>query len=298
MKLIQPITITDSVLVSSNVPEADFPVYNAGTTFNLNDQVIVTTGSHKIYKSLVPSNVGNPVTDNTKWAFVSATNRWKLHDQYANTQTTNAVSIVNSYQMVGRCNSVALANVDANTIIVKVTDPLAGGVVYNNTRNLTSYSGITDWYGYFFEPIKRDTGATFLDLPITSNATIDITISAPSGAAKVGVLLLGNFKDLGSTEVGAKVGIDSFSTKTVDAFGNISVVPRAFRKKGEFTFLLPNSYIDELHLTLTGYRDTPIYYIGDDNIEATKIYGFYKDFSITIPYPTYSMCSLYVEGLT
>lgn len=298
MKLIQPITITDSVLVSSNVPETDFPVYNAGTTYNLNDQVIVTTGSHKIYKSLVASNVGNPVTDITKWAFVSATNRWKLHDQYANSQTVNSTSIVNSYQMVGRCNSVALTNVDANTINVKVTDPLAGGVVYNNTRNLTSYSGITDWYGYFFEPIKRDTGATFLDLPITNNATIDITVSAPSGTAKVGVLLLGNFKDLGSTEVNPKIGIDSFSTKTIDAFGNISVVPRAFRKKGEFTFLLPNSFIDELHSTLTGYRDTPIYYIGDDNIEATKIYGFYKDFSITIPYPTYSMCSLYVEGLT
>lgn len=298
MKLIAPYTITDATLISSNVPENDFPVYNSGTTYNLNDQVIVTTGSHKIYKSLVASNVGNPVTDTTKWSFVSSTNRWKLHDQYVQTQTTNAVSITNSYQMSGRCNSVAFLNVDANTIEVKVTDPLAGGVVYDKTKNLTSYSGITDWYGYFFEPIKRDTGATFLDLPITNNATIDIIVSAPSGTAKVGGLLLGNFKDLGSTEVGAKVGIDSFSTKTVDAFGNISIVPRAFRKKGEFTFLLPNSYIDELHIMLTGYRDTPIYYMGDDNIEATKIYGFYKDFSITIPYPTYSMCSLYVEGLT
>lgn len=298
MKLIQPYTITDATLISSNVPETDFPVYNSGTTYNIGDQVIVTTGVHKIYKSLTASNVGhNPVTDTVNWSFVSATNRWKLHDQYVQSQTTNPTSIVNVYQMSGRCNSVAFLNVDANSLSIVVNDPL-DGIVYNKTSSLTSYSGIDNWYSYFFEPIKRDTGKSFVDLPITNNAQITITISAPSGTAKIGGLLLGNFKDLGSTEVGAKVGIDSFSTKTVDAFGNISIVPRTFRKKGEFTFMLPNNYIDELHVLLTGYRDTPIYYIGDDNIEATKIYGFYRDFSITIPYPTYSMCSLYVEGLT
>lgn len=296
MKLIQPTPITDAIFVSSNVLENDYSVYDAVTSYNVDDMVISTT-SHKVYKSLVASNVGNPLTDNTKWNFISATNKWKLHDTYIQSQTINAGSIVNRYSITGRCNSVALMNVDGNSITVKMTTT-AEGVVYNKTKSLTSFSGINNWYSYFFEPIRRDTGATFIDLPSYAGTTVEVTITGVSGYAKIGALILGNFKDLGSTEVGAKVGIDSFSTKTVDAFGNISIVPRTFRKKGEFTFMLPNNFIDELHLLLTGYRDTPIYYMGDDNLEATKIYGFYRDFSITIPYPTYSMCSLYVEGLT
>ena len=59
--------MTDAIFTSSNVTEADYGVYSAATTYALNAYVIVTTGVHKIYQSLVASNLGNAVTDITKW---------------------------------------------------------------------------------------------------------------------------------------------------------------------------------------------------------------------------------------
>lgn len=53
MKIVQPITVTDSILVSSNVPENEYPAYSGTKVYKLNDTVqVVSTNVHKVYKSL------------------------------------------------------------------------------------------------------------------------------------------------------------------------------------------------------------------------------------------------------
>ena len=41
MQLIKPVTVTDTVLVSSNVPENDYAEWAVGTTYDTGDRVIV-----------------------------------------------------------------------------------------------------------------------------------------------------------------------------------------------------------------------------------------------------------------
>jgi len=41
MKIIRPLAITDAVLISSNVPENDYPPYAPGTTYALGTRVVV-----------------------------------------------------------------------------------------------------------------------------------------------------------------------------------------------------------------------------------------------------------------
>ena len=57
--VVRPTPINDANFVSSNVPENDFPEFASGTTYALGARVIVTTGYHRIYESLVASNTGN-----------------------------------------------------------------------------------------------------------------------------------------------------------------------------------------------------------------------------------------------
>ena len=45
-------------------------------------------------------------------------------------------------------------------------------------------------------------------------------------------------------------------------------------------------------------RATPVLWIGSESFESLTVYGFYKEFSIDIAYPTVSYCSLTIEGLT
>ncbi len=51
MKLIAPVVMTDAMLVSSTVPEADYPVWSASLVYGVGTRVIVLA-THKIYESL------------------------------------------------------------------------------------------------------------------------------------------------------------------------------------------------------------------------------------------------------
>ena len=179
MKIIRPVTINDSTLTSSNIPETDYAEWSSGTTYALGDYVryTATANVHRIYQSLVGSNLANnPYTgDGTKWLRIGATNRWKMFDASVQSQASLASVIDVVLNALGRIDSVILLNVSCATARVKQIDAVAG-VVYDITVSMISPSGITDWYSYFFEPIVRKTDVAFTDLLPYNNSTIEIHI--------------------------------------------------------------------------------------------------------------------------
>lgn len=61
MHIIEPITITDSILTACNVPENDEQEWSAGTSYSIGDAVMVTTSKaniHKAYEALVGQTAG------------------------------------------------------------------------------------------------------------------------------------------------------------------------------------------------------------------------------------------------
>lgn len=304
MKIIPPIIMTDAIFTSSNVTEPSTGAaveiaWVSGTTYAIGDvRSYSTTNSHRIYKRLTASaGTITPLLDGTNWLDIGSNNKWNMHDQSVQSQTINAISIANSYAIVGRCNSVGFLNMDCASVTVSMVDS-NDGTVYNKTISMVSDSGINNWYSYFTEPIVRKTDYVLTDLPAYANATVNVTISAPAGTAKCGAVILGIFKDVGATQYGTKVGITSYDVKTQDAFGNYTVTKRGYRKTGDFTLMVPGSYTDQLQIFLTNLRSTPTLYIGSDSYASTIIYGFFGDFSQTIPYPTMSLCTINIQGLT
>jgi hypothetical protein len=296
MKIVRPAAITDSVLVSSNVPETDHAAYNAATTYALGDKVIVAA-EHRIYESLQSANTGNtPSTSPTWWLDLGATNRWRMFDSRINAVTSQTGSIEVSLQVADRINALSLLNLSATSVQVEMTDAV-DGLVYDRTFSTISDSGITDWYAWFFEPIAPITELVVTDLPNYYGATITVTITAASGFASIGELIVGSYRELGDTQYGVQLGIQDYSIKSIDAWGEYSIVERAYRKTALFEIWLPNGGIGEAQRLLAEYRATPVLYIGSDEYNSTAILGFYKDFTINITYPTVSVFSLTVEGL-
>jgi hypothetical protein len=298
MKIITPVTIKDVNLVSSNVPENDYPLYSFVGNYSKNQYVMyIATDVHEIYQSLVDSNQQNAITDTTKWLKIGPTNRWKIHDQTLQTQTVNNGSITNKYNVSGVVTSVAALNVNGSSLRVKMTDEI-DGVVYDTTVSLLAPAGITDWYKYFFGTLIQSPDAVLTDLPPYSDAEVEVTIAANEGNAACGALILGNVNEIGATQYGCKVGITDYSNKSQDQFGNYNVTKRPYRKTGEFSVMVENNYVDQLQMLLAQYRATPLLYMGSDAFASTYIYGFYRDFDITIAYPTNSLCNINIEGLT
>lgn len=298
MFLIRPATIDDDALVSSDVPESE-AVYNPATSYAA-DVVVrgnTTDTEHRTFQSLVGSNVGNALTEPTKWLAIGATNRWKMFDKVVSSQTENADSIAVVLTAPGRVDSVALHNVSASSLHVEMTDA-TDGVVFSETRSLISTSGIDDFWKWLFEPITRIKDAVVTGLPPYAGAEIAITLTDTGNTAKCGVLDLGLSRQIGLTQYGATVGVRDFSRKDQDIFGTIVPVERPFSKRASFTDWFDPTDVDAVQDLLATYRATPITYVGSTTYGATVLIAYFRDFNIELAGPTHALCTIDLEGLT
>ena len=300
MKVIKSQAVTDTTLTTTDVPENDYAAWLVGTTYAAADRVIVTTPNiHNIYESVQGANTGNdPVTDDgTWWTRVSSTNRWKMFNDVVQEQTTQADIIDVSITPAAVTTALAAINVDCASITVVVTDPLEGEV-YNQTFPMTSYSGITNWYDYFFTAINRKKELSVLGLPPYSAAVIDVTFNDLGETAKVGALVLGTSANIGDSQYGASFGIIDYSTKEVDSQGRTTITAGTYSDEADIDVVIETGRFAEVKKILTDLRTTPSVWIAEDNTEGTIIYGYYREFDVLLTGPIVSMCTLSIEGLT
>ena len=302
MQAIEPLTITDSVLTSSTVPEDDYAAWSSGTTYSLGDRVIVVS-VHKVYESAINSNTGNdPTTDDgTNWIEVGATNRWKAFDQKLSDPVQQANSISYTFTTTQTIvNSIAFFALSADTVQIAVTPFGAGSPVYDETYTLLDTTSIVDWYTYFFDPAGvKERELLVVDLPSYTSATITITITDTGNTAEVGQIVMGNLISLGRTGYGTTVGIEDYSRKERDAFGNAVIIERAFAQKADYEVEITTQDTRRVQRFLANYRAKPVVWIGNqDTSYGLIVYGFYTQFSINLATPSISYTTLEVEGLT
>lgn len=296
MEIVRSFPIDDTSLTSSNIADtADYALYNGGTTYALGDKVVGT--DHHEYESLANSNTGHALSDAAWWLDLGYNRKWRMFDLSNSTQSSNADEIDVTIQVDGRANAVSLLNIAADTVQIIATT-VSDGEIYNQTFDLTSDSGVNNWYDYFFEPIIRIGDLVISDLPIYANPAIQVIASAAGSTVRIGTMIVGQSIYLGVTVYGARVGIQDYSRKVTDDFGNWTIVERAFSKKADYKVWMDNAKIDATAAFLATIRATPCVFKGDGNYTALYIFGFFKDWSIEIPGPNKSYCNLSIEGLT
>ncbi len=293
MRLIRPIAVNGANLVSSNVVEDPASLYNPATTYAL-DQIV--HDDHIEYQSLQAGNIGHSLAAEDWWLAIGPTNRFRMFDQSNSSATTNADSIVVEVQVDGRADAISILNIVAATVRVEMI--VTAGTIYDETINLVSNSGVTNWYEYFFEPVIRKGDVTLYDMPLNADPIIRVTIEEPGGTASVGALVIGQSRDLGPLLQGARLGIQDYSRKVADDFGNFTIVQRAFSKRATFRILLNNDQVDALSALLASYRATPVVWVGVEKYTASWIYGFYRDFNVELALDDQSYLTLELEGLT
>jgi hypothetical protein len=241
---------------------------------------------HYIYESLTAHNFGKyPLVSPDDWILAGVTNRWSMFDTQIISQTVNPDAIKLILQGSGYTDSVALLNVRATAVQVILRD--SGGTIrYNNTVSLVDGS-------------DRVRDVALLDLPIGlyNNPTIEINITESGATVGVGACVIGIQRDVGATQAGVNLGIQDYSVKKRDDFGNATILQRAYNKRGVFQTWVRNTDVDKTYNAVADLRAVPIVYVGSDLFRSSIIYGFFKDFSILISYPEYSVMSLEVEGL-
>ena len=299
MKIVRPVAVTDAVLVSSTIPETDYAEWNALTAYT-DEQRVIVASVHRIYEAVGSSTGSNPTAvGTTKWVMVGATNKWRAFDNSIGQQSNAWSSISMTLNLNERFDTVAMFNIDAATVRVQISTPLDGSV-WDVTYSLVEPLGVKDWWTYFYEPVRFRKDFYLGGLTPFSNSTVILTLDYIGYTVYCGEVVLGLSRELGFVQYGASVGIKDYSIKQVDDWGNYTVLERAYAKRADFTVWVDNIITSETAALLSLYRATPIVYVGSDltDYSATIVYGFYKDFNVEIAYPSYSVCTLTVEGLT
>lgn len=294
MKVIKPTAfVAANHLVSSNAVEA-YAAYSAGTTYA--KDAVVDYGTH-LYISLVNSNTGNtPDASPAFWVLMGPDNTHAMFDDQVSTATTST-SPLSVVLAPGYMNSLAVLGLVGNSLAITVTDGAGGPVVYSATESLDG-TFIYDWYMYFFEPYVQVGEVVLTDIPPYVNARLTVALTG-GGTVEIGQCVFGTAYELGDAEYGATAGIIDYSRKETDTFGVTTFVQRAFSKRMTARLMLDTSQINKVQRVLADVRATPAVWIGAEgsNFLPLTLYGFYKDFTIDVAYPTKSYCSLEIEGL-
>lgn len=299
MKIITAEDITDSILTSSSVLEADHAAWSSGTTYALDDYVIVTTPNiHKIYKSKQNSNLNHdPVTDTTAtwWSDEGSTNRWKMFNTTVQQQTIKSGGFNVVITPAAIISGLSVVNADCESITVLMVDPVEG-TIWNETYSMISDSGITSWYDYFFTPITRDSDLAVLGLPPYANAVLTVTFTG-SGDVKCGALVIGVARTIGISQYGASFGIMDYSTKSTDSAGNVSILAGSFSDTVDVDVIIETPRFAEVKKILTDARSVPSVWVVEEDTDGLIVYGYFREFSILMTNPTVSLTTLSIEGL-
>lgn len=253
---------------------------------------------HDIYESLVGSNLNNPPASNpSKWARVDSTNRWRMFDSSVSSQTSRVTQIEVEIIAPSIIDAVALLNINAASVRVRQTDP-SDGVVYDKTISGVAPLGASDFYAYCFDPVVRRTEMLFTDLKPYATSTLKITLTDTGNTVLCGACVPGKVLDIGGTSFGMTMGVDDYSIKQQDSWGNYTIQERTYRRWVSGEVWVDNDKVDGLINVLAGYRATPVVYIGDESFGASATMGFYERFSTLVRHPTQSLLAIEIKGLT
>lgn len=297
MQFINPVTITDAMLVSSTRAENDYSAWSAGTTYAAGNHCISAT-THRIYESVAGGNLNHdPTTDTTHtyWLDIGPTNRWAMFDKTTGTITSQATPLAVVLDP-GIINSLALLDVSATAVTVSMTDGAGGPTVYSKVSDMTDKSILLDWWMYFFSPILPKTTLVLDDLPPYTSGRVTVSIANVTTAA-CGTLAVGTITEIGDVQAGASFGIIDYSKKDTDAWGVTSVVARGFAKRFQTDVVVQNAAVDYVGQQLASIRATPVVWVASKDYESLIAFGWVRDWGVSIKYRTVSECRLTIEGL-
>ncbi|MFS2007976.1 hypothetical protein ACEN9F_30650 [Duganella sp. CT11-25] len=227
LSIMVPVPVTDSMLISSTLPEADYPVYDNAHAYALGDRCIA---EHRIYESqFATANTGHPPTDPVNqfgtvvyWLDVGPTNRMAMFDNEVSSQSTGSGSIT-VVIMPGAINTIYLGGMQAADLSVVARDTPGGNVIFTFDGTLEA-SKPADYYPYFFSGFSFLKSKVLAGIPAYLQMELTVTLTnGVSGTVLCGLLAFGLLQRLGRTQQGAKAKPKTYSYVDIDAYGKATI---------------------------------------------------------------------------
>lgn len=294
MRVINPIEVDVATLIASDVPDTDFIVWTAGT-YNANDERQYDLIAYRALSTTTDRPDIGAAASPATWLRLGYINRWKMFNDGSDSKTSQVTKIEVDLQFTTLVNSVALFGLVGRDVTITVND-YSEGQVYQKTQDIIDI-GVIDWYDYFFSDYSFRENLLFDDLPAYIGADIKIEIDAETASPTAcGRVICGALKDIGITEYNSSVRSVNYGKRSRDGFGNLILESQRIVRLVDFNVRIPTGVVSTVARTLDNLADIPTAFIGDATIDATVIFGVYRDFRINFSNPALSDASIEVEG--
>lgn len=284
--------------------DPSFTAFNGGSAYAIGAK-IVDYGCK--YQALITPQVALPAfaESNTSWSFLGYDNplipfvRDVSGSCTQESESTNQNAIM-ALKVPKGSNSIALHSIRSGIVTVVINN-LRGKITTKTYPAFTNelYIEYDSAEGYE-QGTTIDPRGTVITIRLEPKPVVYYTGTT---GISIGEVVVGQSWDIGQTQYGGlSTSIVDYSKKTTDDFGNVTIVKRAFSKKVNARLLLDKSKYNMLN-DLFSYklRSVPTTWIATEDSSYTSgalIYGYYKDFSVDVTYPTMCACSLEIEGMT
>lgn len=250
----------------------------------------IHTARASLNRGVVPANYP------AAWLKASSTNEWRMFDASPTSVSSATNVLAAEVTLKGRIDTVALVNTDAQTANLQIIDP-TDGVVYNQTQQLVDHTGILDIFDYLYEEPVRKKNIFFEGIPPYSTAKVRMTLKSAGQLVTCGLMYIGSSIEIGYTQYGMKMGIQDFSVRDVDDFGNAFLNQRGYSPEEDLEVWVENSRLDYVNRLLASCRSTPVLYIGSNAFETSLIYGYYNTYSLTVQQVSVTLLNIELQGL-
>ena len=288
MRVVPGIEITPAKMIINALPDMDYPAYSTTKAYAVGDLVTIDRIN---YQALVANTNRHPVTDTVTpaaWQNLGWVNKYRMFNKnIGNTWKigtfTSAPEVIDVTIRPGqRINAIGLVGVFASSVRIIMKVPGVTDPVYDKTFAMSLKAG-GSWYQYYFgQFVTKDNLAEF-DLPPFNNADIRVIVSAPGGTVRVGMMVIGWAKTIGTAVYGTSLGRKKYSTIKEDFDGGVTITKRGQRRSIDFQVVLSGDQISSTQRTLDAVDDIPSLYVGSSELEYTVIVGIFDDFDTGLP---------------
>lgn len=299
VRVIPPVTIDDSVLISSTAaePGPGEVVWTAGT-YAANDERIYL---HRRWLSLQGSNTKTPGAADAAewWEDIGPTNKYAMVDLLTNEATVLASPLTFTLLPGRRINSLGLSGLVGAQ--VEVWQFRGTTITFHEAINLNSRV-VTDWTSFFFEPFSNKKAISRFNIPPFTDAELLISITGPS-TVECGAVVIGTNVEVGVCERQARVSGINFSNVARDFAGGINTMTqRRSVPKISMHILMEKERVNRVLPLKDDLNAVPAFWTGIDDdahgyYEALQAVSFYRTFDLDLSDNEFAFLDLELEAI-
>ncbi len=247
---------------STNITE---PVssWNELTAYTVGDLVLY---GNYIWKNALTGNTGNiPSIDGNYWVKWNVSNKYSLIDLNSTSYTVVNDDLVCTFPL-GNIDTLAIGYFTAASITIENLDAL-GNVLITQNYTQSINEDVFDYYDYMYSDYTLSTNrAKYWDiLRAGTQLRVTFEMGTIGTFVSVGFMVGGQAVNMGTTMDNIKIGFRSYSVRTTDAFGIMSITKRSAQDYLDFETFIDSSSLMNLRRKIKADKDETMAFIVDED---------------------------------